>query len=274
MRNDLRDRMLAVRRQTVDSCAKCNGDGYLPMSEPGVLNPCDCMLVLHYLNTLIEARIPQDYWWLTLNGLTAIDKKYRELCTKYVKHLKNAAAQARGVFFYGANGIGKTSLQCVIGKAAIIAGFTVQYFTSSQLIEALRNSDVNADRLAEFETAQFILLDEIDKVYVKQGSSYVPKLLEEFLRRVVSRGTAAVMCANSTAAGFENTFGESTTSMLKRHLKFVPMKGSDYSNTLHNGWMENLTRPRDYIADPILAEAKALWIREQEEETHEWEKAR
>lgn len=257
-----------LKQAIVYPCKVCGGAGYLEQENPIELNPCECMLSLHYLSALIEARIPKDYWALSLDDLTLVDPAYVKFVRWYLARVSRAAEQGKGILFLGANGTGKTSMQCAIGKESVVQGYSVRYFTAQQYIEASRSgNDSMAD---DFESAKFLLLDEIDKVYMKSGSNYVQKTLEEFLRRRISGGAVVIACTNYEASEFESVFGSSTTSMLQRHLKFIPIEGEDYSDRLQDRWEADMDRNVDYFDSRIMSMARRLWDREQEEYARVW----
>lgn len=270
MRQETREYMLALKKELVIPHAPCNGSGWLDSEKRGVPNPCTCMTVFHYLNFLIESKIPRDYWWLPIDDLQ-VASEYKKLCKWYSAKLKKAASGGLGILFLGPNGIGKTSMQCYIGKEAVINGYSVQYFTAQQYIESRKMLDTTLSN--EYENAKFLLLDELDKVYIKARSNFVTKTLEDFIRRKISDGSAFIICTNHDETTLENVFGQSTVSMLKRHLKFINIEGSDYSETLQNNWERMMRADRDYFDDHIVKCACRLLDREREEDAVVWDES-
>jgi len=203
---------------------------------------------------LVKSKIPIDYWCLTLDELE-VDKEYRTFVHFYIERLDKALARAMGIIFFGANGIGKTSLMCEIGKEVIARGRKVQYFTVQQYIDGMKG---DSPIIREYNDTDMVLLDEMDKVYIKQGSSFVGKVLEDFLRRTISNGKAVVACTNYGMEAFSKTFGDSTVSMLKRHSKFLGVEGEDYSDTLHDSWEDSLKKDYDFYCSTIVEKAERL----------------
>lgn len=270
MRQDIKSAMLDLKAEIVEFHKPCGGTGWLEPEEPGRMNPCDCMVVFHYLNSLIEAKIPRDYWWLSLDNLE-VDSKYKKLCKWYNKRLTKATQHGLGTMFFGLNGIGKTSMQCAIGKEAVVQGYNVQYFTAQQYIESRK---VNDDILTmEFESGQIILLDEMDKVYIKAQSNYVTKTLEDFLRRKTADGSAFIICTNHDMNTLEQVFGPSTMSMLRRHLRFVDVEGEDYSKKLQGRWSSLMDSGTNYYDEEIMSMARRMMDLEIKEDDIAWKKA-
>jgi SpoVK/Ycf46/Vps4 family AAA+-type ATPase len=121
-----------------------------------------------------------------------VETEYKVFARWFLGKLPNAVTNGLGVLFMGPNGIGKTSMQCAFGKEAIVQGFKVQYFTAQQYLEALKAK--NTELMAEYESAQVVLLDELDKVYVSRGSDFVKRTLEDFLRRTVAGDEDTLAC--------------------------------------------------------------------------------
>ncbi len=267
MRRKILDRMVDLREELVDQCEVCGGSGLVDG------NLCDCRIIQHYLNFLIESKIPTEYWELSFDDLTEVKPKSVVAVSKhYTDKLRAATKKSLGILFMGPNGRGKTSLQCAIGKRAIVKGYSVQYFTAQQYVEAVKAKDT--ELLEEYESGEILLLDELDKVYIAQNSNFVSKTLEEFVRRMISRGVAFIICTNLSEEDLTKMFGESTMSMLRGHLRFLALLGEDYRNTQSADWMSRLDSEVDYWNSHILESANILRDREQQEETLDWEKAK
>ena len=263
VRETLFSQMLDLKRSLVDRCSVCNGTGIVDDRE------CDCRIIQRYLNHLIEVKIPSEYWELSFSDLTDVKpQKLVDLCITYSKHLAVACQKSMGLLLSGPNGRGKTSLQCAVGKVGVVQGFSVQYFTAQQYIEAVKAK--NVELLSEYESGSIVLLDELDKVYIAQGSNFVGKTLEEFIRRMFSRGTAFIICTNLLESDLERTFGQSTMSILRGHLNFLLLEGDDYRNTQMNGWLSRLQKDMDYRNPHILKYARQLFEREQREDSIGW----
>jgi DNA replication protein DnaC len=219
------------------------------------------MQVFIYVMSLVLSKIPRDYWALKLDELQ-IAEKYLNLVGYYIENLQGAVAHAKGLIFHGSNGIGKTSLMCEVGKAAVAAGYTVQYFTAQQYIDT--KNDKNQD-FKSYESSQFILLDEIDKVYINQKTGFATKTLEEFIRRSLTAGKCMLICSNLDRDEFTEIFGDSLTSMVRRHMRVVDVVGSDFSSNLYDGWSDQMeSHTYDYFSESIIEMAEILNQQERE----------
>lgn len=249
-------RLELIKTEIVGTCDKCNGTGRDDDQED-----CLCMNVYIYVMSLIIAGIPKDYWKLGLDELQ-MDSKYLDLVAFYLDHLDQAVENGKGIMFLGANGIGKTSLMCEIGKAAVAAGYTAQYFTAQQYVDSKTD---RSKQLHFYEAGDFILLDEIDKVYIKPDTKYAVKALEEYIRRALSDQKCMVICTNLDEDEFTRVFGDSIMSMVRRNLRLVNVVGDDYSASLQESWQDVLTSDGYDYFHPAIVE-RALLLRDETRE--------
>lgn len=242
------NRVQRLREKLVGGCNRCGGTGYT--LDGSVLTYCGCSYVFEYLMELIIAEIPRTYWELALDNLESVDEVYRKFARKFTKHLARAVENSLGIMFLGPNGVGKTSLQVHIGKEAVAQGYRVRYTTLEQYLEAIRSKD--SELPDALDRADIVLLDEIDKAYVKQGSDFSLKKTEDFIRSSISQGKSLIVCSNLSQEGLSETFGESLFSMVRRKLKIVEIDGTDYSDTLQDSWGDLLEDTFNYYSPEIL----------------------
>lgn len=253
-----KSRVLELRKQVVEDCEECGGEGYIPVTGvPGSLRRCECMIVLRYLMDLVVANIPADYWRLSL-AMLEIPQVYKDSVTFYLERFAVAMQKGLGLVFLGPNGVGKTSLMCEIGKAALVRGYDVRYFTLSHYITAIQKN--LTEELEDMERGQLILIDELDKKYIKRGSDYVVKTLDESLRKLLGMGKTLGICTNWTVEDVRENLGESTMSLLQRRCDFTTMDGEDYSSKLQENFWDALKTDVNFFDDAIVDMA---WSREE-----------
>lgn len=249
----IKQKLSALKSQTVGLCETCGGEGYLPLKKhPGRLKRCECMIVFKYLMELTISNIPQDYWDLTLAKMQIADE-YKRVIKNYLAHLKNAIAQGLGLVLTGPNGIGKTSIMCYVGCRAIVHNYQVRYFTLSQFITATQKN--NQQFIDHINEAQLLLIDELDKKYSKKGSDYVVKTFDEHLRGWFSDGKTVILCTNWTTADLQQNFGESLVSLMKRRCDFLEMVGDDFSDYIQAAYWERLRHQKDLVTECITKQA-------------------
>lgn len=241
-----------LRNQLLQSCEICKGRGYVLTN--GDDEPCRCIVVFKYVKRLINAHIAPAYWHLELAELE-IGAAYKKLMTTYLEHFEIAKQKALGLLLEGPNGVGKTACLAEIGKYAIVNGYEVVYITAEKYVTELARYGDSSQLLKEVEAADVILLDELDKAYIREDSSFVPKKVEDLVRRSISNGKIISIATNMDNAALVETFGDSFVSMLKRQLKIVPLVGDDRSVSMQRDWTRELQTAFDYYSPAIVKAA-------------------
>ena len=245
----LKNKLLGLRRLVVDNCPTCQGHGYV-LSENGYDEPCSCMLRFRYIKALVLARIPSAYWNWDLAD-TVIDEGAVDKVRRYLDRAVAILSKGMGLFFFGPNGSGKTTLMCEVGKTAIEDGYAVGYLTAQAYIGATQTED---HRLLDWvQSLDVVLFDELDKPYMKQGSSYVAKQIEELFRRTITEGQVFVTAANETLDGIAGLYGQSLVSAFMRRVLPVAVMGKDLGASQQQMWDRNAAAPLD-LDSPRLRE--------------------
>jgi len=246
-----KDHLLSIREQLVDSCEICGGAGYV--INEGLDVPCECMKLFRYVKELVIAAIPETYWELSLEKLV-VNQAYKDFISFYLDNLKRAHAGGLGVLFLGTNGVGKTAMMCEIGKSAVAQGYSVKYFTIQQYVDLTIKFGTESNSFVQLH--DMLLVDELDKAYMKEGSSFVPKIVEHLFRSTIPYGKMVIAATNESEEGLKDLFGESTLSMVHRNLKFVPVSGIDYSENLQKGWKKRLLHTVDFKNEHLIELAR------------------
>ena len=237
---------------TVGKCERGCHKGFLINKDTNDSELCICMSVFRYLNRLIQAGIPQEYWTLSLDKLE-VPERYIQHVRKFLRNYRNALNRGLGMMFLGSNGIGKTTLMVEIGKHFALIGYSVTYFTLQRYI-----NQKFTEYPIDISGCDVILIDEIDKAYAKPGSDYLPKTFEELVRQIISLNKVSIFSTNSSTASVKELFGGSVFSAIKRKLQIVPMKGDDYSDNLQRNWESRLKQDLDLFHETIVGMARHI----------------
>jgi DNA replication protein DnaC len=250
---DMFGELKRIRKEVIEKHDACKGSGFVVVKDKPDF--CVCTKVYSYLKELIYAEIPRTYWTFKLSELK-VDDTYKKFIHMYFENLDNALTQALGVIFLGPNGVGKTAMMCEIGKEAIVRGIVPYYITTQRYINLAMKTSPSIGLYHPLNSdARIVLLDEVDKAYIKEGSDYVPKTFEDFLRATISSGKVVIAASNEDEAGLESLFGQSTLSMVRRHLKIVPVAGEDFSDDRQDKWSKMLKEKTDWFHPNIVGMA-------------------
>jgi len=229
-------RLKEMRDRLVSACKFCGGSGVDRRNE----EDCRCMVAFDWLRELTHANIPREYWALSLEEIET-DAAAKRLVATYIENMRNALDQGLGMVLLGPLGVGKTSLMCAVGKEALLRGVPAYYTTTQALLDSLKpGADEEHGAAARAKAARVVLLDELDKVYLKAGSDWARGRIEELLRGGIPHHTAFLIGTNLEEEGIAESFGASVASLVRGHLKMVNLSGADRRDGMQRDWLARL----------------------------------
>lgn len=191
---------------------------------------CDKKILL--LTKFKNANIPIKYVKLKLDNIEDIVLK--EMVSSYINNIKKAHEDGIGLYIYGPNGTGKTAIEVIIMKEVIKLGYTAKYYQFSYVIDKFYNREDN--NINDFITCDFLILDDIDKAYIANNSTYPLSKLDYILRYRCQRNMVTIISSNLSINQYlgkiKNQDNEIfITSLLSLFNEaFIPIKvdGEDY----------------------------------------------
>ena len=184
---------------------------------------------------------------LTDKGIEDFDtfgeEKYeavKELVADYIANLDDNFNDCRGIFFYGSNGTGKSTLASFIIKEAYRRRYTAYRVTFANYIDCYTRSWSSKD-LAEkeelevdlyrYKAAEFLALEEVGK---EIESSVTAPILEDLIRYREDRQLPTIICTNLQMKNLRRMYGESVYSLLIGNTTPVKIEGKDQRQDYFN----------------------------------------
>lgn len=238
-----------VKTKIVKHHKKCGGSGYYFKEDK--THKCECMQIISYMIDLRKSNIPIDYWNLTLD-LLETKKKYKKEVKKYIEKIDNAIERGVGLFLTSpTRGVGKTSLACEIGKAAIMKRYYVYYNLMQNVVSDKFTND--QEIIEKIKFSELIIIDEIDKVIMRKESPLVLQI-ENFLRELLPAGKTIILCSNASFDEIENQL--KIGSLIQRYMKIIEIEGNDFSKKRNKNLDELLDKKFDYLSEVMVNNAK------------------
>jgi hypothetical protein len=159
-----------------------------------------------------------------------------------------------------------------IGKFAIINGRDVYYVLAQDLINYLsdfskiRNRVMISERILDSDV---ILIDELDKAYIKADSNYVQTVLENFLRKTVPQHKIIIIASNWKEEDIFEVLGAPAYSFINRQIKIINFKGKDISHSLQDTWMDRLTKESKFLEEENIVRCADLFQKRRKERLDE-----
>ena len=195
--------------------------------------------------SLILMGVPKKFCNKTLKDFNTYNdkvlKEVKKFVTDYIDNIEENIEENKGIFFFGANGVGKSFLSCIILKEAYRHRYSCRRVTFSQYISAYTESwganksekDVIESELYEkYKGVEFLVLEEIGK---EIDSKIAKPILEDLLRYREEHGLVTIICTNLTPVTLKELYGASVCSLINGNMTVIVIDSEDKRQEVFNG---------------------------------------
>ena len=196
-------------------------------------------------NSLVMMGVPKKFCNKTLKDFNTYNdkglKNVKSFVKSYIDNLEENIENSRGIFFYGANGVGKSLLSCIIMKEVYKHRYSCRRVTFSQYISAYTESwgakkserdVIEQDILDKYKGVEFLVLEEIGK---EIDSKIAKPILEDLLRYREEHGLTTVICCNMHLEDFRKYYESSICSIINGTQTVVNIVGEDRRRDVFKG---------------------------------------
>ena len=135
------------------------------------------------------------------------------------------------LFLYGNVGVGKSFLSCCIAKELLDKGYSVLYFSSSQLFDTLKESDFGKDSKENLYTSKEDIyncdLVVIDDLGTELTNSYISAKLFSLLNERILRGKSTIISTNLSLMELRDLYSDRIFSRISTKYKLCKLSGPD-----------------------------------------------
>ncbi len=125
-----------------------------------VIKDCECYSKLVRYHKYNEAGIPDEFYEFDVDDIAkGFDKQILGMVDFFTKKLKMCMINKAKFWFYGTNGIGKTTISVIMLKRILEAGYTGKIIKAFELLKYLY-----AGNIEELDRLDFLVVDELDKL--------------------------------------------------------------------------------------------------------------
>lgn len=181
---------------------------------------------------LINMGVPRALLDLSLEDLD-LNEKFLDYVQGYIDNIDNSFKYNKGLFLYGSNGTGKTSIASIIIKEAYRHRYTakrmtwVDYMTLYTRAWGCNNFELKMhteDVIKDIKDREFLVLEEIGK---EQDNKLAMTLLEDLLRHREDKGFPTIICTNLAPKSVVERYGASIESLIKGNMTPIKLVGKD-----------------------------------------------
>ena len=181
---------------------------------------------------LINMGVPRALLDLSLEDLD-LNEKILDYVQGYIDNIDNSFKYNKGLFLYGSNGTGKTSISSIIIKEAYRHRYTakrmtwVDYMTLYTRAWGCNNFELKMhteDVIKDIKDREFLVLEEIGK---EQDNKLAMTLLEDLLRHREDKGFPTIICTNLAPKSVVERYGASIESLIKGNMTPIKLVGKD-----------------------------------------------
>ena len=179
---------------------------------------------------LVNCGVPSRLHDLYLEDLEVEDKiKQYVLC--YTEHLDKVYKEGKGIYFFGNNGVGKTTLACMILKECYTYRYTCKRITFMDYVSLYTRAWGDSEAKQEVEeeinkikSREFLCIEEIGK---ENDTKVAVNVLEDLLRYREDNSLPTIICTNLSPKAIKERYGNSIYSLLKGNCVPIKVTGED-----------------------------------------------
>ena len=160
-----------------------------------------------------------------------VDNNIKNYVTKYIKTLDVNYKEGKGLYFYGNNGVGKTTLACMILKECYTYRYTCKRITFMDYVSlytrAWGDNEMKQEveeEIKKLKSKEFLCIEEIGK---ENDTKVAVNVLEDLLRYREDNGLPTIICTNLTPKAIQERYGNSIYSLLKGNCVPIKVVGED-----------------------------------------------
>ena len=179
---------------------------------------------------LLNCGVPSRLHDLSLEDFDVEDKR-KQYVTTYIEHLDRVYKEGKGIYFFGKNGVGKTTLACMILKECYTYRYTCKRITFMDYVSLYTRAWGDSEAKPEVEeeinkikSREFLCIEEIGK---ENDTKVAVNVLEDLLRYREDNSLPTIICTNLSPKAVKERYGNSIYSLMKGNCVPIKVTGED-----------------------------------------------
>ena len=179
---------------------------------------------------LVNCGVPMRLHNLYVEDLE-VDNNVKNYVTNYIKTLDSNYKEGKGLYFYGNNGVGKTTLACMILKECYTYRYTCKRITFMDYVSlytrAWGDNEMKQEveeEIKKLKSKEFLCIEEIGK---ENDTKVAVNVLEDLLRYREDNSLPTIICTNLSPRVIKERYGNSIYSLMKGNCVPIKVTGED-----------------------------------------------
>lgn len=223
----------------VKTCNVCGGLGSVK-EDDGLSVMCECMKKVMINAYLVSVGVPRKYVADKWNWDTCVNESFVTECKNYASNFVNNYMDGMGLYFYGSQGRGKSTMESLIAKDVVglinpdtCKRFSVAFFIFEELVQISLNS--TKDRLARTKLDNIIAKTDlliIDNIGSETGlgneSKHNVRLLEYILRQRDNACLPVIISSNFEPDELSKHYSDTVQDFITQNCEKIFVSGNNF----------------------------------------------
>lgn len=227
------------RRRFVQTCKKCGGTGFLTRMNNGYEEsyPCSCLKVVKRNVKLLDWGVPRKFLNDKWNMDFLKEKPYYQDIKNYIDNFQENYDNGKGLFLYGPQGRGKTTVESIIAKEVVMMvnpdtfskkqTFNVAFAMYDDIVK--KQFDKEQSQLKYFlYKSDLLIVDNVGNETGKNEKQFSQRILEMILRKRDNDCLPTILSSNYNIDEMATEYNNDVRDFILQNDKLVSVLGDNH----------------------------------------------
>lgn len=227
------------RRRFVQTCKKCGGTGFLTRMNNGYEEsyPCSCLKVVKRNVKLLDWGVPRKFLNDKWNMDFLKEKPYYQDIKNYIDNFQENYDNGKGLFLYGPQGRGKTTVESIIAKEVAMMvnpdtfskkqTFNVAFAMYDDIVK--KQFDKEQSQLKYFlYKSDLLIIDNVGNETGKNEKQFSQRILEMILRKRDNDCLPTILSSNYNIDEMATEYNNDVRDFILQNDKLVSVLGDNH----------------------------------------------
>jgi len=234
--------MKKSKRRIVDNCDKCKGSGFVTKTNSNgdsMSFVCSCIKKAERNVRLLDGGFPRKFlddekWCLELVEGRPYYKPVKDYIDNFLYNYDNGI----GLFLHGAQGRGKSTIECIIAKAVVDMinpdtfekkeHFKVAFSMYDDILHGLIDNDKKEKYNQLIYRSDLLIIDNIGNEFGRNERGFSQRTLEIILRKRDNDCLPTILSTNYCLNEMEEQYNKDIRQFIEQNYEVVYLSGNNY----------------------------------------------